>query len=119
MAPSEHDERRAGGAGAAQADRPSELRRSLSARHLTMIAVGGSIGTGLFVASGATIAKAGPGGALLGYVLIGIMVYFLMTSLGELAAAMPVSGSFSTMAPAMSKTASASRWGGTIGTTGR
>ena len=59
-----------------------------------MIAVGGSIGTGLFVASGATVAQAG--GALLGYALIGIMVYFLMTSLGELAAAMPVSGSFST-----------------------
>ena len=41
------------------------------------------------------MAQAGPG-ALLGYALIGIMVYFLMTSLGELAAAMPVSGSFST-----------------------
>ncbi|WP_255032125.1 amino acid permease [Bordetella genomosp. 1] len=72
------------------------LRRTLSARHLSMIAVGGSIGTGLFVASGATIAQAGPGGALLAYGLIGLMVYFLMTSLGELAAAMPVSGSFST-----------------------
>lgn len=57
------------------------LRRSLKARHLTMIAVGGSIGTGLFVASGATIAQAGPGGALLSYALIGLMVYFLMTSL--------------------------------------
>ncbi|MGE6917239.1 amino acid permease [Achromobacter kerstersii] len=96
LSPSEHDDRRAGGAHATKAQAPSELRRTLSARHLTMIAVGGSIGTGLFVASGATIAKAGPGGALLGYVLIGIMVYFLMTSLGELAAAMPVSGSFST-----------------------
>ncbi|WP_277404321.1 amino acid permease [Achromobacter xylosoxidans] len=94
MALTEHDQHRAGGKkGAAE---PSELRRALSARHLTMIAVGGSIGTGLFVASGATIAQAGPGGALLGYVLIGVMVYFLMTSLGELAAAMPVSGSFST-----------------------
>ena len=73
-----------------------ELRRELKARHLTMIAIGGSIGTGLFVASGATIANAGPGGALLSYILIGLMVYFLMTSLGELAAYMPVSGSFST-----------------------
>lgn len=72
------------------------LRRTLATRHLSMIAVGGSIGTGLFVASGNTIAQAGPGGALLGYALIGLMVYFLMTSLGELAAAMPVSGSFST-----------------------
>ena len=75
---------------------PSELRRELKARHLTMIAIGGSIGTGLFVASGATISQAGPGGALLSYALIGLMVYFLMTSLGELAAFMPVSGSFST-----------------------
>ncbi len=72
------------------------LRRDLKARHLTMIAIGGSIGTGLFVASGATISQAGPGGALLAYMLIGLMVYFLMTSLGELAAFMPVSGSFAT-----------------------
>src|SRR5690606_7809048 len=73
-----------------------ELRRELKARHLSMIAIGGSIGTGLFVASGATISQAGPGGALLAYALIGIMVYFLMTSLGELAACLPVSGSFAT-----------------------
>lgn len=72
------------------------LNRALKTRHLTMIAIGGSIGTGLFVASGASIAMAGPGGALLTYALIGLMVYFLMTSLGELAAYMPVSGSFST-----------------------
>lgn len=72
------------------------LRRELKSRHLAMIAIGGSIGTGLFVASGATIAEAGPGGALLSYALIGLMVYFLMTSLGELAAYMPVSGSFAT-----------------------
>ncbi|WQE35286.1 amino acid permease [Bordetella avium] len=61
-----------------------------------MIAIGGAIGTGLFVASGATIAQAGPGGALLTYLVIGLMVYFIMTSLGELAAFMPVSGSFAT-----------------------
>lgn len=72
------------------------LRRSLRTRHLTMIAIGGSIGTGLFVASGASVAQAGPGGALLAYALIGLMVYFLMTSLGEMAAYMPVAGSFST-----------------------
>ncbi|MGL4205720.1 MAG: amino acid permease [Aeromonadaceae bacterium] len=73
-----------------------DLRRTLKSRHLSMIAIGGSIGTGLFVASGATVAQAGPGGALLAYALIGLMVYFLMTSLGELAAFMPVSGSFAT-----------------------
>lgn len=73
-----------------------KLKRDLQARHLTMIAIGGSIGTGLFVASGVTIAEAGPAGALLSYVIIGIMVYFLMTSLGELAAFLPVSGTFAT-----------------------
>ncbi|MET1113790.1 MAG: amino acid permease [Comamonas sp.] len=72
------------------------LRRSLKARHLSMIAIGGSIGTGLFVASGATISQAGPGGALLAYMVVGLMVYFLMTSLGEMAAHLPVSGSFAT-----------------------
>ncbi|GAA0336844.1 amino acid permease [Morganella psychrotolerans] len=77
-------------------EQPRTLRRELKARHLAMIAIGGSIGTGLFVASGATIAQAGPAGALLTYAIIGLMVYFLMTSLGELAAYMPVSGSFAT-----------------------
>ena len=74
------------------------VKRKLKARHMTMIAIGGSIGTGLFLASGATIQSAGPGGALAAYACIGIMVYFLMTSLGEMATYMPVSGSFSTYA---------------------
>nr|WP_245637346.1 amino acid permease [Actinomyces vulturis] len=63
-----------------------------------MIAIGGSIGTGLFVASGATISQAGPGGALLAYTLIGCMVFLLMQSLGEMAAYIPVAGSFQTYA---------------------
>lgn len=74
------------------------VKRNLKARHMTMIAIGGSIGTGLFLASGTTIQSAGPGGALAAYVCIGIMVYFLMTSLGEMATYMPVSGSFSSYA---------------------
>ncbi|WP_155755349.1 amino acid permease, partial [Burkholderia multivorans] len=77
-------------------ENPPKLHRALKARHLTMIAIGGSIGTGLFVASGASISQAGPGGAMIAYMLIGLMVYFLMTSLGEMAAFMPVSGSFAT-----------------------
>jgi AAT family amino acid transporter/lysine-specific permease len=74
------------------------VKRKLKARHMSMIAIGGSIGTGLFLASGATIQSAGPGGSLTAYACIGIMVYFLMTSLGEMATYMPVSGSFSTYA---------------------
>lgn len=65
---------------------------------MAMIALGGSIGTGLFLASGGAIHTAGPGGALFAYLTIGIMVYFLVTSLGEMATYMPLSGSFSTYA---------------------
>ena len=72
----------------------AELKRSLRSRHVTMIALGGSLGTGLFLASGGAISEAGPGGALLAYALISIMVYFLMCSLGEMAAFRPTTGSF-------------------------
>lgn len=72
----------------------NEVKRGLKTRHVSMIALGGSIGTGLFVASGSVISQAGPGGALLAYLLMGLMVYFLMTSLGEMATNTPVSGSF-------------------------
>ncbi|MDP4098059.1 amino acid permease [Paenibacillus sp. P96] len=77
---------------------PASLKKGLKARHMTMIALGGSIGTGLFLASGGAVAQAGPGGALLAYAAVGIMVYFLMTSLGEMATYMPESGSFNTYA---------------------
>lgn len=72
------------------------LQRRLNTRMLNMIAIGGSIGTGIFLASGSAIALAGPGGTLLAYLITGIMVYFLMTSLGEMAAFMPTTGSFYT-----------------------
>ncbi len=89
---------------AAQSSEPEQprsgntVKRALKTRHVSMIALGGSIGTGLFVASGASIHSAGPGGALAAYAAIGIMVYFLMTSLGEMATYMPVTGSFATYA---------------------
>ncbi|MCO6504850.1 MAG: amino acid permease [Snodgrassella sp.] len=76
----------------------NQVKRHLKTRHLSMIAIGGSIGTGLFMASGSAIHDAGPGGALLAYIAIGVMVYFLMTSLGEMATYLPTSGSFSTYA---------------------
>src|SRR5699024_12787066 len=68
-----------------QTPAPGDLRRELKPRHLSMIAIGGSIGTGLFVASVATIAEAGPAGGLFAYSLIGLMVCFMMASLGEMA----------------------------------
>ena len=59
-----------------------------------MIAVGGAIGTGLFFASGGAIAQAGPGGALLAYCIMGLAVYCMMQSLGEMATQLPIAGSF-------------------------
>ncbi|GEN49268.1 lysine-specific permease [Ligilactobacillus pobuzihii] len=81
-----------------QQDGANGVKRSLKTRHVSMIALGGSIGTGLFVASGSAISTAGPGGALVAYIGIGLMVYFLMTSLGEMATYLPVTGSFATYA---------------------
>ncbi|ULG73248.1 amino acid permease [Macrococcus brunensis] len=75
-----------------------QMDRDLKTRHISMIAIGGSLGTGLFMASGAIVSQAGPGGALVAYMLIGVMIYFLMNSLGELATFYPVSGSFSAYA---------------------
>lgn len=71
-----------------------QLKRELNARLLNMIAIGGSIGTGIFLASGNAIYLSGPGGTMLAYLLTGIMVYFLMTGLGEMASYMPSTGSF-------------------------
>ncbi|KAF9542631.1 hypothetical protein EC957_001765 [Mortierella hygrophila] len=69
------------------------LQRNLQARHLTMISLGGTIGTGLFLASGSSIKVAGPGYALIAYGLIGTMVYCFMSSLGEMTTYMPITGS--------------------------
>jgi len=76
----------------------NKLQRGLKSRHLNMIAIGGSIGTGLFFASGSAVSTAGPGGAILAYLIMGILVYFLMMSLGEMATLLPISGSFETYA---------------------
>ncbi|PIZ03625.1 MAG: hypothetical protein COY58_08415 [Gammaproteobacteria bacterium CG_4_10_14_0_8_um_filter_38_16] len=72
----------------------SELKRQLTTRHMSMIALGGTLGTGIFLTSGAALYTAGPFGAILAYLIMGMMVYFLMNSLGEMSAYKPVSGSF-------------------------
>jgi lysine-specific permease len=71
-----------------------ELQRGIGTRQLSMIAIGGAIGTGLFFASGGAIAQAGPGGALLAYGTMGLAVYCMMQSLGEMATQLPIPGSF-------------------------
>ncbi|MCJ1431682.1 glyceraldehyde-3-phosphate dehydrogenase 1 [Xylographa pallens] len=80
---------------AAQATADSPLHRSLKGRHLQMIAIGGSIGTGLFVGSGKALATGGPASLLIAFSLIGIMLYCTVHALGEMAVAFPVAGSFS------------------------
>ncbi len=72
----------------------SGLQAGLKNRHLTMIAIGGVIGAGLFVGSSSGIAAAGPG-ILLSYALVGTLVVLVMRMLGEMSAANPTSGSFS------------------------
>lgn len=72
----------------------SDLKRGLRSRHLTMMALGGTIGTGLLLASGNVIHTAGPGGAILSYLVVAVLVYFVMTNLGEMAAFLPITGSF-------------------------
>ncbi|ADG98621.1 amino acid permease-associated region [Segniliparus rotundus DSM 44985] len=73
------------------------LRPGLKKRHLSMIAISGVIGAGLFVGSGATIHAVGPG-VLASYALAGIVVVLVMRMLGEMAAANPETGSFSAYA---------------------
>ena len=72
---------------------PTKLSKGLKQRHLTMIAIGGVIGAGLFVGSGVVIANTGPG-AFLGYALTGVLIVLVMRMLGEMAAAHPSTGSF-------------------------
>ncbi|KAF9911904.1 hypothetical protein EC991_001808 [Linnemannia zychae] len=73
-----------------------EVKRDLKSRHLQMIAIGGTIGTGIFLSSGGSVASAGPLGALISYTIVGTMVFFIVTSLGEMAAYLPLPGAFST-----------------------
>jgi yeast amino acid transporter len=75
---------------------PEQLSRRLKSRHLQMIAIGGSIGTGLFVGSGSALAGGGPASLIIAFGLIGIMLYCTVHALGEMAVAFPVAGSFAT-----------------------
>jgi amino acid transporter len=74
------------------------LQQKMKPRHLTMIAVGGSIGTGLFVGSGAALSRGGPAGVLIAWLLIGVMLINVTQALGEMSILYPVSGGFYTLA---------------------
>lgn len=72
----------------------TKLKRGLQNRHIQLIALGGAIGTGLFLGIGPAAVLAGPS-VILGYALAGIIAFFIMRQLGEMVVEEPVSGSFS------------------------
>ncbi|KPM43438.1 Dicarboxylic amino acid permease [Neonectria ditissima] len=72
----------------------TSLHRGLKARHITMIAIGGAIGTGLIIGTGKALAQAGPGSVFICYTLIGFVVFLVMAALGEMAAWLPISAGF-------------------------
>src|SRR5438105_8509324 len=75
----------------------SDLSRRLRSRHIQLIAIGGTVGVGLFLGSARAIHNAGPA-LVLAYALGGIAIFFIMRALGELLTYRPVAGSFATYA---------------------
>ncbi|MEV6432218.1 L-asparagine permease, partial [Nocardia sp. NPDC051463] len=74
-------------------DEDAGYHKSLRPRQVQMIAIGGAIGTGLFLGSGGRLAHAGPG-LFLVYAVCGVFVFFILRALGELVLHRPSSGSF-------------------------
>ncbi len=75
------------------------LHRALSARQVSMIAIAGTIGTGLFLGTGRSLAQGGPASILLCYGIIGFIVYITLLLLGEMATQYPVAGEFYSLHP--------------------
>lgn len=71
-----------------------ELKRGLKNRHIQLIALGGAIGTGLFLGSAGVLKSAGPS-MILGYAICGFIAFMIMRQLGEMIVEEPVAGSFS------------------------
>ncbi|KAJ3739074.1 APC amino acid permease [Lentinula detonsa] len=70
------------------------LQAKMKKRHLTMIAVGGSIGTGLFVGSGSALKVGGPAAILIGWIIMGVMLVNVTQAIGEMSILYPLSGGF-------------------------
>lgn len=66
-----------------------QLKREFKERHVSMIAVAGAIGTGLIIGSGTGLVRGGPASLLIAYSLIGAVVFFIMTAVGEMATMLP------------------------------
>ncbi|KAH8673505.1 amino acid permease [Xylariales sp. PMI_506] len=76
----------------------TQLQRGLHSHHLQFVAIGGTIGTGLFLGSGTALATSGPVGCLIAFLFVGTVVYSVMVGLGEMATYIPVTGSFTVYA---------------------
>ncbi|KAG5961357.1 hypothetical protein E4U56_003917 [Claviceps arundinis] len=70
----------------------THAKRGLNQRHIQMIALAGTIGTGLFLATGRALANGGPLGILLGYAIVGCIISFVVFSMAEMSALLPLSG---------------------------
>lgn len=70
----------------------TRLKKDLKARHISMIAIGGSLGTGLLIGTGTALRTAGPVSILIAYSFVGILVFFTMACLGEMATYIPLDG---------------------------
>ena len=97
------------------------LKRTMKTKAAIMVGVGSTIGTGLFLSSGDVISSAGPGGAIVAYLIGGFIAWLMTSCLGEMSAAMPVSGSlqaYSTefIGPAMGFTIGWVNWIGAAAT---
>lgn len=79
---------------AGQVDPCDDLRREFKPRHVSMIAIAGAIGTGLIIGSGTGLVRGGPASLFIAYCIIGAVVYFLMTALGEMATMLPMQKGF-------------------------
>lgn len=66
-----------------------QLKREFKERHVSMIAVAGAIGTGLIIGSGTGLVRGGPASLLIAYTIIGAVVFFIMTAVGEMATMLP------------------------------
>ena len=85
-------------------DKHHALHRGLSARQVSMIAIAGTIGTGLFLGTGRSLAQGGPASMLIGYAIVGFIVYVTLLLLGEMGTQYPVAGKDMNMVLSLSVT---------------
>lgn len=78
----------------AQVEEGQHLKKALEARHLSMIAIGGALGTGLLIGTGSALRTAGPGAVFITYSLIGFVVFMVLSALGEVATFIPLADGF-------------------------